>query len=450
MKLLIFLTLLATIEALATEDEGVPLSPFSDLSILGDSYETHLKTQAVLKHFQVPKDLDPQVVLQPYQNQTTEKEIQQGLAAIDPMGQFSRLFSIDSQGVLRAFKDRDAKQEIDFSVSLSNQRIPSDPIPQRTDLKGVRIALDPGHMGDPYWDNETGKYVQDVNGNRLSEGTLATQVVLILEERFKNLGAEVFLTRRELGAVSKVPRAKLDLEYYGRLKLEESAYLPWFQDLLKRFPIGQSLFDAFSQDSNTKKLFSNSQRSQYFILRQDLYERARLIEQFKPDIILVVHFDTSDPPGNPNGINTRGYTRTKSYVPGGFSDVELSSPMHRINFLKHLLDRKNWEKSLLLSRSITQSLSKTLGIGLDPVGGEVMTVPLEPGVFARNLVLTRRLGGHAISYLECLYYNDPKEFAALRKNDYTIDIGGVPTGYSERLKQVADGIAIGTLKYFGL
>ena len=68
-------------------------------------------------------------------------------------------------------------------------------------------------------------------------------------------------------------------------------------------------------------------------------------------------------------------------------------------------------------------------------------------MFARNLGLSRRLPGHAISYLECMFYNDVVEFPRLLAEDHVIDIDGRPTPYSNRLATVAEAIVAGVHGY---
>src|SRR5690606_13996088 len=96
----------------------------------------------------------------------------------------------------------------------------------------VKIAIDPGHMGEDLWDKRTGKYVRHTDGRYLSEGILALQVSLLLKRDLENLGAEVLLTRVTADPVSKIPYEQLELEPYIKNEIRESIHQPWFQSLL--------------------------------------------------------------------------------------------------------------------------------------------------------------------------------------------------------------------------
>src|SRR5262249_39621179 len=62
-------------------------------------------------------------------------------------------------------------------------------------LHGMRIALDPGHIGGEPWDERSGKYVQAADGSRLSEGVMALELALLLEKELRAAGAEVYIDR---------------------------------------------------------------------------------------------------------------------------------------------------------------------------------------------------------------------------------------------------------------
>src|SRR5207253_648141 len=113
-----------------------------------------------------------------------------------------------------------------------------------------------------------------------------------------------------------------------------------------------------------KNLFSEKMRSDYFILIADLEERARLVNDFRPDFTLVIHYDTDDPPSDPTGVGIKPHDATKAFVSGSFAPEEFSSRTARRDFAKHLLDPYEWDGSVKLSRHLTNSISQELGIPL--------------------------------------------------------------------------------------
>lgn len=407
--------------------------------------EAYSRTRAVLDHFGVAEEDESQPQVERLAGLQTAAGLARVLPYLDPTGQFAR-FSASEAGGVSVFRDRDSREQLDFSVPLrpENSPPPPDPraerwgaiagLPPERALEGVRVALDPGHMGGERWDRLTGKFVRDGQGRRLSEGLLALQTCLLLERELRALGAEVLLTRRGLAPVTEIPYERLDVEHFARLELRQSALQGWFTALLSAGPAGPDLYRAFECAPETRQIFDERARSRYFILRADLEARARAIERFAPDLTLVIHFDTRDPPGNPNGLNPAGYSRTKAYVGGAFLADELASREDRRFFALHALDPWAWGASVRLSRHVVAALSRGLGIPIDRAGG-ARTKEVEPGVQARNLVLARKLTGHPLSYVEVLHYNSPAEFAALSRAEHPLEIDGANHPYSDRLRE---------------
>jgi N-acetylmuramoyl-L-alanine amidase len=215
--------------------------------------------------------------------------------------------------------------------------------------------------------------------------------------------------------------------------------------ILNTNPDDENLYLAFQNSAERKRLYSERLRGEYFVKRADLYERTRLIDDFKADISLIIHFDTSDPAGNPNGLNPQSPNATKIFVVGGYDATELASSAQKKYFSRHLLDYQSWKMSLNLSRSILKSMTEQLGTKRQTVSKPAVLV--EPGIIARNLIVPRISKTPAIAYIECLYYNRPQEFAALSQDNYFMKIDGKVYPYSERLKQVADSILSGVVNY---
>jgi N-acetylmuramoyl-L-alanine amidase len=363
---------------------------------------------------------------------------------------------------LQVFQDFGAKKHLDYAVRLAKDSERTEPTSRLGErilqaaktakqspskaLAGLRIALDPGHMGGDPWDQRAGKFVKDRSGHKLSEGLMALQISLLLEQRFKALGAQVMLTHRSLAPVTRLPYESYDLRPFALKQLRQSTLLDWFQDTLSAGEPGSALYRAMESKAEFNKLFSEASRWKYFFLGTDLDERVAAIEAFSPDVTLIIHLDANEPEGDPNGVNEKGYNGTKVYVPGGFFPSEFASRDDRKYFGAHLLDQTTWNASLQLSRSVVGQIHSQLGVRFDPSNGG-NSVQIEPGVFARNLSVQRRLVSTASSYVECLYYNDASEFAALSRADHSMMIDGKSYPYSERLRHLAQSIGDGVLQF---
>ena len=460
---LFFAGMLAT-QAYASPDELDPLpwDPVESFNSQLPPEELFRRTHVVLSHFGVPIEPDSRPFLAKYSAHQSRSGLESILGTVDPLNQFSRFSIFDSMN-LRVFQDRDARNVGDYEVLLNTTDIVEDITPggfaerlrrAATDnsaylpLKGLRIALDPGHMGSALWDQRTGKYVHSRDGRVLSEGILNLQTALLLETELQKLGAEVYVTHRTPGAVSTVPYESFSIQKYGRRALLQRSLESWFQKLLGKSISDVALVKSFERDPTVKSIFSENSRSDYFIRTVDLFARSDNMEQFNPDISLVIHYDAAGTADDPNGVSPYPRTRTKVYVYGSVDGSEWASRSDRLDAAKHLLDPVAWDKSLELSRAVVHNLHSKLKIDYDDRNaGGGFSRWLEPGIFSRNLVLSRKLSGRAVTYVECLHYNDKKEFEALSRADYSMQIGGTSYPYSKRLFQVVEALRDGVLEF---
>ncbi|MFL5785265.1 MAG: N-acetylmuramoyl-L-alanine amidase [Bacteriovoracaceae bacterium] len=414
--------------------------------------EIYSRTQAVMKHFQVPDEASNLEALGPYQSLTTAEDMKGVLKILDASGELKRFVKIDSDEMY-IFSDRDGYAHEDatyvfskntestfISPALLNLSAARNNLPAEA-LKNLKIALDPGHMNSGDWESRTGKFVKDLAGHRVSESVINLQTALVLKEELEKLGAIVLVTREGAAPVSTIPREELNLTDYGRLALRERAFESWFQDLLNTAPAGTSLFNAFEKSSKVQALFKESARDNYFILRNDLDARVEKIDDFQPDISLVIHYDAAT-----SGVNPISYSRVKTYVHGSLGSEEWATQEDRRHVLLHALDPVSSKSSFDLARSVVNSLSKNLGLPTDSGGGGNSTL-VAPGVFSRNLFITRKMHNHAHTYVECLHYNDPSEFKAFLQKDFPLVIDGETTYYSRRLRDVAFAIRDGVVNF---
>jgi N-acetylmuramoyl-L-alanine amidase len=261
-------------------------------------------------------------------------------------------------------------------------------------LHGVRIALDPGHIGGEPWDDRNGKYVTMGDGQRLSEGLMAWELAQLLAKDLRALGAEVYIDR-ELA------------------------------------PVTAHIYDDFAGDPEV------------FFRRLDLDARRERLWAFRPDITLILHFDA-------HAIDASHRTDwchdTKAYVPGAFTSTDFKDDADRAFFKVIWNNPKVWMDSFDLSRSLVQQIHAQLGadLGTEEIGGSKL---IEPGLFARNLRLQRHMAGFVTSYVETLCYEDPDEFKALSQADFKMRIGDKTFSYSKRLMQLSSALRDGIVAF---
>ncbi len=401
--------------------------------------EIEERTLAVLNYYKVIPSQLPEEFLNKINNPRTLAEMQKILKLMDPTGVFQSLSKVSGNELI-VFKDRKVKSNLDFTFELSNSSLSSQ---KPSDFHGLKIALDPGHMGGEFWDKVTGKFVKDPKGIVISEGVLNLQICLLLKDQLEKLGATVLLTRTGLTPVSKLDYKTFDLKPFARYEILESVHADWFQKLIAKAPVGPKLFALFDQSPEIKKLFSERSRSDFFSKRADLWARADMINKFNADIVLIIHHDTvSSTDGASSGLNPNAPNETKSFVFGSYENAEFGSTASRAYFVRHLVDKESWDNSVLMSRKITTRLYNKLGLKLDTssnIGGRLV----EPGIRARNLMLPRILLAQNIAYMENLFYNRPAEFNALIEPDYKMIIDGKNFTYSKRHVQIVEALRLG-------
>jgi N-acetylmuramoyl-L-alanine amidase len=462
-SLIFFLITVISVLAQSSEDKKIVLSPESDqpsfspfginLSSPAQTIDFFSRTKYIIEQYL-------KIAPEPsYQNDVARLSGIQSLAGFkkiysyfDKEKQLTRFSAFDSTGAgtLHVYQDRDVRQTDDYDIPFalnannSNPFASFRPTPDQP-LAGLRIALDPGHMGGKIWDQRTGKFVTDHQGHTLSEGVINLQTCLLLKSRLEKAGATVLITHENIGPVTDKTWEGLNLKNYIPREIYSDTLEPWWISLIEEAPVGKALNEVVAKSPNIKRIFSEDMRYEFFILKEDIDARAKKIKVFNADVTLIIHYDTSDPQNDINGVSKTRIDYTKVYVPGAFDPTEFSSREFRKDFAKHIFNPFWWNASVSLAKALSLQLRTTLQLKGDKPYGE--QVGVADGVISRNLSLTRQIDTSAIAYVECLYYNDPVEFIALLKNENFMTIGGLNYPYSNRLKQVVDSLESGVLNF---
>jgi len=308
-----------------------------------------------------------------------------------------------------------------------------------TPLAGLRIVIDPGHMGTEEWDAATGKFVR-YGGRKVSEGQLALSTSLLLANELESLGATVVLTRTTNGTVAATTPETFDVKPYLN-QYFYNAKDSWMSDLLKK--PDAALIQSVRSAPETARAFSEAQRTQFFIGGEDLEARSKIIDRESPDIVLVIHFDANQTDRLQNTESS-----VEAFVPGGVRQDETGSRILRSYHLKHLLEVNRWNQSVDLAAAMTAGLAKSAGVPLLDLPEFLTSVKVKDGVYARNLYLNRRNLQALTVYLECLHYDHVNEFYRLSSNFAQGSYHGTPFRYPARLDAVVSGLRDGMLRYF--
>jgi N-acetylmuramoyl-L-alanine amidase len=318
--------------------------------------------------------------------------------------------------------------------SLAIQDLNASPKP----LKGFRIAVDPGHVSG---DMETAalelkflKLKKDTlaglnDSINLIEGNLTLATALFLKKQLENAGAEVMMTR------SLPNHSAFGITYAEWLKKAKRQY---FETAYNNGEISLAEKNRFIKYGSPKDIFQN-----YFRFA-DLYERARLINDYKPDFTVVIHYNVDEKNAPWTKPTAKNYNMV--FVPGDLKPVFLKRVENRVELLR-LLVSEDLPKSIELGQNLVKSFEKTLAIPTaQPHHASYLkndcSTTRYSGVYVRNLALTRLVHG-PIAYGETLYQDNLKECHLLA--DLALEIGGIKT--SERIKQVSEAYYQGIVDY---
>ena len=296
-------------------------------------------------------------------------------------------------------------------------------------LLGYRIAIDPGHVSaDTTTARIEGRIVEIMLPNpanngldsiktEIMESSMAWATAKVMKDSLEKLGAKVLLTREGIRYVAGENRTYLEIyeEYKNERNRQEKPFL------------------------SRKKYFYE------IFLKQDLEKRAKIINDFNPDLTIIIHFNVES--------NNLGWKKTVkdnfalALVGGAFTGSSLNTPKARFQLFR-LLISDEIENSILLSKKVLAAHETILKVPTLPV--KHSQKPLEKtwlytgtqGVYARNLFLTKEVFG-VLCYGESLLQDNEKEILLLNKKDFLVD--GVLV--SSRTKTVANAYLKGIFKY---
>ncbi|MEM6734637.1 MAG: N-acetylmuramoyl-L-alanine amidase [Bacteroidota bacterium] len=296
----------------------------------------------------------------------------------------------------------------------------------------LRIAIDPGHFAGSWKEAlQERKYIK-IQGEALGEeediefyeSQLTWATYEILKEELESRGATVFVSRdRGESAVGK----SFD-EWYAEDFETDIKSLKASKDLSPE--VANYLLRSQSKWESFK----------YVYKYMDFVGRSRRINDFKPHITLIIHYNADE---YSDRLQKRYWEPSFSnysmfFVPGGFLSNELRKQDARIEFLR-LLVTPDLSASIAMADKLRLSHQEILGVEAYPT--DYPSNVLEyfsnytgiPGVYARNLYLTRAIESPVV-YCESLYQDNVDEAKLLAKRDF--EINGIKT--STRIKEVAN------------
>lgn len=298
-------------------------------------------------------------------------------------------------------------------------RAERDPRPGRP-LAGLRIAIDPGHLGGSYAKMEA-RWFRIGNSRPVEEGEMTLIVAKLLKQRLEAMGAEVWLTRTRNGPTTSLRPGNLRKVALGSMQEEGVS------------PSGERL---------------QHEAERLFYRVGEIRNRALLVNtRIRPDLVVCLHFNAEEW-GDPARPSLTEKNHLHLLLSGAMSGQELTHEDERYTMLVKLLGGTHAEE-LGASDAVARSLAAATG--LEPFvyhNAKAIPASSNPYLWIRNL-LANRLFECPVVYCEPYVMNSRPVFNRVQLGDYQgrRNVGGaqLPSIYRE----YADAVAQGLADYYG-
>lgn len=283
-------------------------------------------------------------------------------------------------------------------------------------LQGVKIAIDPGHLGGE-WARMEERFFQMGKTRAVAEGDLTLSVAKKLKPALEKLGADVTLLRKSDKPVTG-DRAK------ALRPAAEADLSPGFSpDRLRR-------------------------HSELFFYRiSEIRARAQLVNQrIKPDLVLCLHFNAEEW-GEPDSPQLQPRNHMHALVNGGYSEKELEADDIRADMLEHVFSRVA-EESVPLCETVVEAMAEESGLPpFTYFSNNVLKVGQSPYLYARNL-LANRLYHAPVVFLEPYVMNSQPVWKRVQMGDYSGQklVDGIQR--KSLVAEYADGVVEGVARYY--
>ena len=420
---------------------------FASLLILGQLWFSPT-TKAHAESLQpAAESPNPWFWLSRYDRTLTRAEFEAGLPPFDPFHALKNYADIDDAGIT-FYPSQTERRAPQFHLAFAPNTASELPFPggYRTPaafralrkpnstakpLDGLRIAIDPGHIGGA-WGQIEDRSTYYAGIGRIQEGDMNTVTAKILEKQLTDLGASVFLTRHDMNPVTTVRPADLTDEALALL-------VAWRPDWAAIPPEKRKAALATHIAFTTHLLF---ERKYEFLARA---EKVR--ENFSPDITLVLYINATPSSGWGHLI---GVNQNIFFVEGAYEAEEIGADEQRERLVYKVLDRVTpveYEVAASIARAFTRIT------GFKPVGyGDTKSTRLiDPNNFyvvARNLGAARQQDGPVVT-AEPYFMNNRIVAQRLVAGDYEGErtFGGQTC--KSFFREYADGVVEGLLASYG-
>jgi N-acetylmuramoyl-L-alanine amidase len=296
-------------------------------------------------------------------------------------------------------------------------------------LKGLRICLDPGHIGGE-WAQLEGRYFKLDGDPPVEEAVLNMTTCNLLAERLQSDGATVVWAKHNFEPTTSLRPDSLHREAIAALALRP--------DTTKKI----------SDEPAIQRMITH-EAARLFYLVAEIRARAEIVNRLHPDLTICVHYN-ADNWGNPDHPTLVGNSRLVIFINGDYEASELTYDDMKHDLLRKLLDRDAVQEEKGCA-AVGQEMLDILKYPPEsyPGGYFAHHVTDVPSVYARNLMASRIYHGPVV-YCEGPYMNARDAYYRIIAGDYlgyrTIQGQSVQSIYRE----YAEAVEKGVLQYFGV
>jgi hypothetical protein len=299
-------------------------------------------------------------------------------------------------------------------------------------LSGLRIALDPGHLGGE-WAKMEERWFQVGNTQPVQEGDLTVKVARLLALRLRELGAKVFFVRN-----SNEPVTARRPDDFRELATK----------ILIKNGVPQPRADVLDPNDPEKEQTIRWQSEILFYRYSEIRRRAASVNfKLHPDLVLCLHFN-AEGWGAPDNPTLTDINHLHLLVNGSYLPQELEYDDERFEMIRRLLSRV-YDEELPLADTIAGAMARETQLPAYeyPTTNSTTKVGSSGYVYARNLLATR-LYRCPVVYCEPYVMNSNDAFARIQAGDYegTRDVNG--TERKSIFREYADSVTDGLVEYY--
>jgi hypothetical protein len=299
-------------------------------------------------------------------------------------------------------------------------------------LAGLRIALDPGHLGGE-WAKMEERWFQVGNTEPVQEGDLTLKVARLLARRLRELGAKVFFVRDSNEPVT-VKRPDDFRELATKVLIKNGVPQPRAEVLKSTDP--------------EKEQTIRWQSEILFYRYSEIRRRAALVNfKLHPDLVLCLHFN-AEGWGDPNDPMLPDINHLHLLVNGSYLRQELEFDDERFEMVRRLLSRA-YDEELPLADAIADAMARETQLPpyQYPTTNSTTKVGTSGYVYARNLLATR-LYRCPVIYCEPYVMNSKDAFARIQAGDYE-GFRNINGNYRKSIfREYADSVTDGLVEYY--